>query len=205
MANPLVLIAIILVIVLIVAAVLLARRGSAGEASSTTDAIAVFDPGAASNSGKVSGTVTFHQARPSEPTLVKIDLSGLAPGDHGIHVHQYGNVSSGCTSACAHFNPQKQLHGSQSLYGTARHVGDLCNNITADANGNASFAYHDDLVALSGPNSVVGRSVVIHADPDDLGKFRGENTTQGIESGKTGNAGKRICCAVIGISGACRK
>lgn len=205
MANPPVLliaiIAVLLVVVLVVVAMLVSRRGTAGGAAEAiTNALAVFDPEAATGRG-ISGAVRFSQPHPSRPTLVKIDVSGFAPGTtHGIHVHRCGDLSSGCASACDHFNPLKHLHGNRALYGRDRHVGDLCNNITADDNGRASVRYYDDLVSLSGPHSVVGRAVVIHADPDDLGKYRGDGTPQGAESGKTGNAGKRIACAVIGIS-----
>ena len=75
-----------------------------------------------------------------------------------------------------------------------RHVGDLINNIEADSKGNAQYIYKDDLIQLYGPYSIIGRSVVIHEKPDDLGM--GGNA----ESLKTGNAGGRVACAVIGRS-----
>jgi Cu-Zn family superoxide dismutase len=76
----------------------------------------------------------------------------------------------------------------------------LSNNIHADAQGVVDFVYFDDLIQLEGPQSIAGRMVVIHANPDDLGAFRNQNTPQGKESGKTGNAGARIACSVIGIT-----
>ena len=143
----------------------------------------------------------LHQCDPNTMTRVHIKLSGFKPGTtHGIHIHSEGDLTEGCKSACDHYNPGGQLHGSITLYGKARHVGDLCNNITADSNGNVDFTYQDDLVDLSGPYSVVGRMVVLHADPDDLGRYRDEVSKRGEGSSTTGNAGARIACAVIGLT-----
>ena len=191
----------VIVIIAIIITALIMHRAARKSARTVKNAVVVFDPGMKSNTGKVSGTVTFHQESPGAPTLVKIALGGLPPGTaHGIHVHRCGDLTSGCESACQHFDPDGRRHGSQQLHGSDRHAGDLCNNITADAGGNASITYSDPLIALSGAHSIVGRSVVVHADPDDLGRFRDVATKQGEESAKTGNAGKRIACSVIGIS-----
>jgi superoxide dismutase, Cu-Zn family len=202
MKMPLAVVAVVILVLIIVVTIVLVVAGRKTTTSPIIqNAAAVFDP-AASYSKGISGNIVFHQARPLDPTLVKINVSGFAPGAvHGLHIHQFGDLLEGCGSACAHYNPEHQQHGSQALHGKSRHAGDLCNNITADTNGRATIQYYDDLVSLSGPRSIIGRSVVIHADPDDLGKYRGEDTTQGAESGKTGNAGKRIACSVIGISG----
>ena len=51
----------------------------------------------------------------------------------------------------------------------------------------------DHLVKLSGRYSVIGRSLIVHQDKDDLGKG-GHN-----DSLTTGHAGKRIACGIIGI------
>jgi superoxide dismutase, Cu-Zn family len=165
-----------------------------------SNCIAYFDSKCSSNVAKLSGFVIFHQCDKDTDTKVIIELSGFQPETtHAIHVHSEGDLSSGCDSACAHYNPENKLHGSYRLYGKNRHVGDLaiC-NITADKNGNVSISFIDDLVKVIGNNSIVGRSVIIHEKPDDEGRFRDENSERGRESGKTGNAGKRICCAVIG-------
>lgn len=74
-----------------------------------------------------------------------------------------------------------------------RHVGDL-GNILADANGIARDTFSDNLISLMGPNSIVGRAVVAHAFADDYGQG-GD-----LESTKTGNAGARLACGVIGLA-----
>ncbi|KKA30982.1 hypothetical protein TD95_001335 [Thielaviopsis punctulata] len=140
----------------------------------------------------VTGTIVFEQASENEPTTITYDISGQdANAKRGMHIHTFGDNTNGCTSAGPHFNPHGKTHGAPS--DEARHVGDL-GNIETDANGVAKGTITDSLVKLIGPQSVLGRTVVVHAGTDDLGK--GENE----ESLKTGNAGPRPACGVIGIS-----
>lgn len=74
-----------------------------------------------------------------------------------------------------------------------RHVGDL-GNVTASANGVAKINIRDKTISLQGEHNIVGRTVVVHADPDDLG-------LGGHELSKTtGNAGGRLACGVIGLA-----
>lgn len=166
------------------------------------NAIAYFDPNASCNSEhKISGTVKFHQCTPSDPTMIEIDLKcpTLDVGSyHGIHIHTCGDLTQGCTSACDHFNPHNQLHGSNELHGKKRHVGDLINNIIINESRESKDIFRDDLIKLFSPlsSSVIGRSVVVHADPDNCGKDRNIDK----ESATTGRAGKRIACAVIGLT-----
>ena len=168
------------------------------------NAIAIFDPNSSFNPAKISGYITLHQCDNKSVTFMRFYLSGFKPNStHAVHIHESGDLSKGCESLCAHYNPDKRLHGSRKLYGKNRHVGDLCNNITSDSKGVVDFEWTDELVSLHGKHSVIGRSIVIHEDSDDEGEFRGENTKIGIESGKTGNAGKRIACAIIGFASEC--
>jgi len=118
------------------------------------------------------------------------EVKGLKKGKHGFHIHESGNLTEGCKSLCSHFNPHNKNHGGPN--DKERHVGDL-GNIVADSKGIAKFSMYDNLVKLSGKHSVIGRSMIIHEDEDDLGKGGNE------ESLKTGNAGKRIACGIIGI------
>ncbi|KAJ2964752.1 hypothetical protein NQZ79_g271 [Umbelopsis isabellina] len=137
----------------------------------------------------VTGTITFSQESESAPTSIEANVSGLTPGKHGIHVHEFGDNTNGCTSAGSHFNPFGQTHGAPD--DSVRHVGDL-GNVVADAEGKATLKLQDNLIKLIGPQSVIGRTLVVHAGEDDLGKG-------GHELSKTtGNAGDRWACGVIG-------
>ncbi|KHJ81779.1 copper/zinc superoxide dismutase, partial [Oesophagostomum dentatum] len=77
-----------------------------------------------------------------------------------------------------------------------RHIGDL-GSITADPDGIAHFEFWDKKVSIYGENSVIGRSVVVHAGTDDLGRGEGDRKEESL---KTGNAGARLACGVIGIA-----
>ncbi|KAJ2752195.1 Superoxide dismutase [Cu-Zn] [Coemansia sp. BCRC 34490] len=139
----------------------------------------------------VNGVVTFTQANEGSPVTVKAEINGLKPGNHGFHVHVYGDNTNGCTSAGPHFNPHGNTHGAPS--DDNRHVGDL-GNIVASESGAAKLDITDSQVSLFGEHSVIGRTVVVHADEDDLGKGGHEL------SATTGNAGGRLACGVIGIT-----
>lgn len=166
-----------------------------------TQAICVFDPNSSFNKTKIKGTISFSQPSPDYMTLITFNLYGLPPNTtRGCHIHESGDLTKGCESGCAHFRIPDTMHGSIQLYGSSRHLGDMMNNITSDKNGNVSFSYYDDLVDLTGPYSVIGRMIVIHADKDDLGEYRYEDSKRGEGSRTTGNAGKRIACSLIGIT-----
>jgi len=139
----------------------------------------------------VKGTIRFSQTDSDGPLTVTGEITGLSPGLHGFHVHQFGDTTDGCTSAGPHFNPQGKTHGGPG--DEERHAGDL-GNVTADAEGKATVNIQDSQLSLSGPTSIIGRTMVVHADPDDLGKG-------GHELSKTtGNAGARVACGVIGVA-----
>ncbi|XP_049546280.1 uncharacterized protein LOC125957545 [Anopheles darlingi] len=138
----------------------------------------------------VTGNVTISQPSCTEPVFIEINAVGLAPGKHGFHIHEKGDLTDGCASTGGHYNPDKVSHGAPN--DQVRHVGDL-GNIVADENGIAKTSYSDTVVSLYGARSVIGRAIVIHAEVDDLGK------TNHPDSLKTGNAGGRVACGVIGI------
>uniref|UniRef100_P83684 Superoxide dismutase [Cu-Zn] n=1 Tax=Humicola lutea TaxID=253246 RepID=SODC_HUMLT len=141
---------------------------------------------------KITGTVTFEQANESAPTTVSWNITGHDPNaERGMHIHQFGDNTNGCTSAGPHYNPFKKTHGAPT--DEVRHVGDL-GNIKTDAEGNAVGSVQDKLIKVIGAESILGRTIVVHAGTDDLG--RGGNE----ESKKTGNAGPRPACGVIGIA-----
>ena len=125
-------------------------------------------------------------------TIITGKITGLKPNqEHAIHVHECGDLTMGCDSCCAHYNPFNMNHGGPTDLN--RHVGDL-GNIKADNKGNCNFEIVDNMVKLNGVYSVIGRSLVIHEDKDDFG-LGGHK-----DSLTTGHAGKRIGCGVIGYT-----
>ena len=137
------------------------------------------------HSDTVKGTILLMQA-PNTYTLIKGTITGLEPGLHGFHIHEFGDMSDGCKSMGGHYNPDGLDHGDINK----GHVGDL-GNITADESGTAKFTIEAKRIDLIGERSVIGRGFVVHEDQDDLGKG-GD-----AESLKTGNAGERLACGVI--------
>jgi Cu-Zn family superoxide dismutase len=149
-------------------------------------AIAVFND-------TIKGTVKFSENLDNGTVIIHLNLSGLKPNSaHGFHVHEAGDLTDKCTSMCAHFNPYGKNHGCPGS--KERHVGDL-GNIVTNSKGEAKYSFYDNVIKLRGTKcNIIGRGLIIHEDEDDCGM--GGNT----ESLKTGNAGKRIACAVIGYS-----
>uniref|UniRef100_G9M4K6 Superoxide dismutase [Cu-Zn] n=1 Tax=Equisetum arvense TaxID=3258 RepID=G9M4K6_EQUAR len=138
----------------------------------------------------VEGVINLFQ-EDDGPTTVKVKISGLAPGKHGFHLHQFGDTTNGCMSTGPHFNPQGLTHGAPE--DEVRHAGDL-GNVVAGPDGVAEATIVDSQIPLSGPNSVIGRAFVIHELEDDLGKGGHEL------SPTTGNAGGRLACGIVGLS-----
>lgn len=133
---------------------------------------------------KVKGTVTFT----SEDHGVKVvaEIEGLTPGKHGFHIHEFGDCSSADgTSAGSHFNPTQKGHGGPT--DDIRHAGDM-GNIHADENGKGHLEYLDHSISLEGEQSIIGKSMIIHANEDDF------------KTQPTGNAGARLACGVIEVS-----
>lgn len=135
---------------------------------------------------EVRGTVTFTTVEGGVRVTARV--TGLTEGDHGFHIHEYGDCSApDGTSAGGHFNPDGSPHGAPMNPPSARHVGDL-GNIHAGADGVATYDRVDTELAFDGPHSILGRGVIVHEGADDL-------TSQ-----PTGNAGARVACGVIGIA-----
>ncbi|TMW96763.1 hypothetical protein EJD97_006815 [Solanum chilense] len=153
--------------------------------AATKKAVAVLK-----GNSNVEGVVTLSQ-NDDGPTTVNVRISGLAPGLHGFHLHEYGDTTNGCMSTGPHFNPNKLTHGAPG--DEIRHAGDL-GNIVANADGVAEVTLVDNQIPLTGPNSVVGRALVVHELEDDLGKGGHELSLT------TGNAGGRLACGVVGLT-----
>ncbi|KAG8911580.1 Superoxide dismutase [Cu-Zn] [Tulasnella sp. 418] len=141
----------------------------------------------------VKGTIIFEQASPGDLVRVTGHIENLDPNAlRGFHIHALGDVSGGCLSTGAHYNPFGRIHGAPE--DNERHVGDL-GNVKSDSNGVATVNIEDDKISLYQPYSILGRAVVVHTGTDDLGVGNFD------DSKTTGHAGGRAACGVIGIAG----
>jgi Cu-Zn family superoxide dismutase len=132
---------------------------------------------------KTFGEATFEEANGKIHVVVYVQ--GLKPGqEHGLHIHEVGDCSSGDgMSTKGHFNPYAKPHAHAGT--TERHAGDLP-SLKAGKDGRAKVdAMLDTITIAPGPASIVGRGLIVHADPDDY------------KTQPTGNAGARIACGVI--------
>jgi Cu-Zn family superoxide dismutase len=129
---------------------------------------------------QVTGTVTFTKV--GDDVQVVADITGLKPGKHGFHIHEKGDCSApDAASAGAHFNPTNQHHGGPMT--AMHHEGDL-GNIETDASGKTHLDWKGKL-SLSGADSIIGKSVVVHDKEDDL------------KTDPSGNSGSRVACGAI--------
>lgn len=143
------------------------------------EAIVIFE----SRNNNISGYVLFTQL--IDKVKIEINVKGIKDGLHGIHIHKSGDLRDGCTSACDHYNPSFTKHGGLNSghsgdLGNIKFVNNICNEII----------YCNKFII----DEIIGRSLIIHEDEDDLG------LTNHKDSKITGNSGKRLCCAIIGIS-----
>jgi Cu-Zn family superoxide dismutase len=142
-------------------------------------AVATLEPTKGNSTG---GTVTFTQK--GDKVTVAAKITGLAPGQHGFHLHEKGDCSSDDgMSAGGHFNPGGKPHGNPGA--PDHHAGDMP-MLEADASGNASLTADLDAVTIGGGAAdIVGKAVIVHKDPDDF------------KTQPTGNSGARVACGVI--------
>ena len=151
--------------------------------------VAVLEP----DNSNVSGVVHF--ADGGSGVAISYHVKGLTDGKHGFHIHEYGDLTDGCTSACAHFNPDNTTHGS--LTSKVRHMGDL-GNIVSKSGVSKGELYLPKARLDSSKYGILGRMIIVHADEDDLGlgglDAQGRVIDQKVhaESLKTGNAGKTV-------------
>ena len=146
-----------------------------------------------SKKNKVKGKVYFTQK--NNKLYIKYKIDNLPKGYHGFHIHKYGDLTQGCKTAGPHFNSyKKNIHGGPN--NKNRHNGDLGNIFNKKRNTKGRKVISSNVLNISkcNKNSIIGRSIIVHKDKDDLGK--GKNK----ESLKTGNAGARLACGVIGLS-----
>jgi Cu-Zn family superoxide dismutase len=142
-------------------------------------AVATLEPTKGSTAG---GKVTFTQK--GSKVVVLANVSGLSPGQHGFHVHEKGDCSSGDgMSAGGHFNPFGKPHGDPAA--ADHHAGDMP-MLVADGAGNATLTVELELMTIGdGAGDIIGKAVIVHKDPDDF------------KTQPTGNSGARVACGVI--------
>jgi len=110
---------------------------------------------------------------------------------YGLRSYIFGDFTDGFVTSGGIFNSFGRNHGTPD--DEERMVGDL-GNIEADESGVANVNIEDRLVKLIGPHSIIGRSIVIKSNEDDLGRGGHEYSLS------TGNSGQRIAGGVVGIA-----
>lgn len=153
------------------------------EAPLAAVAVAILQPRADSDA---SGTVTFTET--ADGVVVTADIARVSPGMHGIHLHELGDCSAeDFTTTGGHFNPTDAPHGAPTE--EMRHAGDF-GNIEIGEDGAGRLELTTTMLTVSdGPNTVLGRAVILHEGEDDL------------VSQPTGDAGGRIACGVVTLEG----
>lgn len=151
---------------------------AAENSNAATKAVASLSP---TRGSRAQGVITFTSV--DGATKIVADVDYLEPGPHALVIHEYGDCSApDGASIGGHFNPTSKRHGGPDSL--ERHVGDL-GNIFANEKGHAHYERMDNVIKLTGPHSIIGRAIAIHANKDDC-------TTQ-----PTGNAGGCVACGVI--------
>src|SRR5689334_10905359 len=150
------------------------------------------------SSGHTHGVVELQELKKGGPVRFKVYIQGISEGLHGFHIHRRGNSLHGAEGLCDHYNPSRKSHGD--LNDINSHVGDLGNieSVQGISDGVLTTIVETEFIAervrLRGEKSVMGRSLVVHADRDDLG-------LGGYDDSKTtGHSGKRILRGVIGAN-----
>lgn len=139
--------------------------------------------GAGDMRDKIHGKVTFTQE--SDGVKIVAEVEGLPPGKHGIHVHEKNDLSKpDLSSAGGHFNPGGASHHHAGPEDASRHAGDL-GNIDIGPDGKGRLELVSNELSIEGKNGVVGHSVIIHRDPDDM------------KTQPAGNSGPRIAGGAI--------
>lgn len=141
------------------------------------------------------GFIKCRELYKNGPVVFLINVYGIDPGNHGIHIHRKGNDLEGPSCLCDHYNPTNEVHGG--LNTTPSHAGDLGNiyfeSYFDENTGKVTGICHSRIISYRlRLENLFGRSIVIHDKEDDLGK--GGND----ESLRTGNSGERILWGIIG-------
>merc|ERR1719341_782960 len=133
-------------------------------------------------SGDVKGKIYIAQESGAITATYKVELSGLAPGKHGLHVHQNGDLGDNCAAAGGHFNPHNATYSGHDNMSIP--IGDL-QNVVAEYAGKVVATLEDVKATIGGEIDVTGKAMVIHEDADD----------------GHGHAGARVGCCLIVAEG----
>ena len=183
---------------LTVLATLFALQACGGDKAAETDSPAATTPAAPADSapraatataamknaaGRDLGTLTLTES--AQGLTASGRLTGLTPGEHGVHIHMVGQCQAPFESAGGHWNPTNRQHGSQNPQGP--HFGDMP-NITVAADSSANVQVTTAGGTLKGANALLdadGAAIVVHARADDL------------KTDPSGNSGDRVACGVV--------
>ena len=130
------------------------------------------------------GVVKFNYDKKGD-VVIKVELQNISAGEHGFHIHEYGDLRNHGHNLGGHFNPFNVKHGNPKD-GFLVHVGDL-GNVRANKSGVVSAEFTDIKISLRGRNSIIGRAVVLHAGRDNF------------QIQPSGHSGKKIAAGVIGL------
>lgn len=135
----------------------------------------------------LTGEALFEES--DDGVKMTLTVKNATPGTHAVHLHESGDCSAGdATSAGGHWNPTHESHGNRAAGGSF-HRGDISNmEVGPDGTGKLEITIKDWSIGGDENTNIIGKAVIIHADPDDF------------VSQPAGNAGARIGCGVIGKS-----
>jgi Cu-Zn family superoxide dismutase len=142
--------------------------------------------------GQAVGSAVFSQERGGGGVRILVEVVGLAPGDHAVHIHEVGRCEPPAfESAGAHFNPTKAEHGTANPRGP--HAGDLP-DVTVNTEGKGHMEVTAKRVTLDKKSAASlldadGSAIVIHERADDK------------RTNPAGDSGARIACGVIAGEG----
>ena len=136
----------------------------------------------------VTGTAVFKMTEGGNMSVV-VDIEHASPGLHGLHIHQFGACDDAGKAAGGHYNPDAVKHGNVMKEGViGAHAGDF-GNIKIGPDGTGHLEVMAPALALGGDRRTIGgRAIILHEKADDFGQ-------------PTGNAGGRIACGTIVITG----
>lgn len=132
---------------------------------------------------EVSGLIKFEDVK--EGLKVSGTIENVSPGEHGFHIHDFGDCGNEGKNAGGHYNPGQKPHGDVLKNGPSRvHPGDLGNVMINDEGKGEINVLIPGVHLMNGKYVVAGRAVILHDKKDDFGQ-------------PTGNAGGRIGCGPI--------